>query len=85
MYGEIYPDHEGNLEVSRYISPYIQTQVITQILSISRSNNPNIVLPWKAILEELRNMQSYKSNTKIVNFNIKIHNNSIFGSKVRAN
>ena len=44
---------EGFLEGSGYISPYIPTRVIIQTFSISKSYTSSIVLPGRAILEEL--------------------------------
>ena len=44
---------KGFPEGSGYISPYILTSVIIQTLSISKSYTSSIVLPGRAILEEL--------------------------------
>ena len=44
---------EGFPEGSGYISPYIPTGVIIQTFSISKSYTSSIVLPGRAILEEL--------------------------------
>jgi hypothetical protein len=44
---------EGFPEGSGYISPYIPTRVIIQTFSISKSFTSSIVLPGRAILEEL--------------------------------
>ena len=44
---------KGFREGSGFISPYILTQVIIQTFSISTSYTSNIVLPGRAILEEL--------------------------------
>ena len=44
---------KGFPEGSGYISPYIPTRVIIQIFSISKSYTSSIVLPGRAILEEL--------------------------------
>ena len=44
---------EGFPEGSAYISPYILTQVIIQTFSIFKSYTYCIVLPGRAILEEL--------------------------------
>ena len=46
-------EHEGFPEGSGYISPYIPTRVIIKTFSISKSYTSSIVLPGRAILEEL--------------------------------
>ena len=46
---KIKPEPEG----SGYISPYIPTSVIIQTFSISKNYTSSIVLPGRAILEQL--------------------------------
>ena len=51
-YHEMQPESEGFLKGLNYISPYLPTEVILQILSISKNYTSSMVLPGWAIFEE---------------------------------